>query len=582
MPIRLVHYFIGLPRAVVVAICGLWVGGMSLPLVAAEPGEGYLPHASFITRVQELGTKYPAVAKVASLGKSDEGRDLWLITLSQGEEKKPAFAVIGSVQPANLMAAEVTLRMAEQIAAAGEKDEKIKRLLKHYTLYIIPRPEPDGSEKAFRKPLREPLGNARRTDDDRDFQFGEDPPDDLNGDGIITLMRVADETGNLRAHPNDPRVLIPIDPKKDEKGQYRIFPEGKDDDGDEAFNEDASDGVNLNSNFTFRYPAFQAQAGANAVSEVESRVLADFLFDHDNIAAVLTITSEDNLFHPWKHDAAKDKGRNRGSVTAADAGVFESLAEPFRKLHGGKDCPASPAGRGSFSEWAYFHYGRWSFASRGWWIPKVEPEKKEAEKGEDKEKPKDKPEKPADDSRGSEAVNALRWFAQQDINGFVPWQEVAHPQFPGKKVEVGGFKPFAQTQPPAAELPKIAEKQVEFLTVIAEKIPELVVTETKVEALGGGTFRLSATVLNRGGLPTQPEIAEITGQPGLQIELTAPKDAAWLIGHPRSKLPRLEARTGKVEKQWLVRFPEKVPETIKIRVWGPTVFEVQHEFRLVK
>ena len=39
-------------------------------------------------------------------------------------------------------------------------------------------------------------------------------------------------------------------------------------------------------------------------------------------------------------------------------------AEQYRKLHGGKDAPGSPKGEGSFSEWAYFHYGRWSLAAR--------------------------------------------------------------------------------------------------------------------------------------------------------------------------------------------------------------------------
>ena len=39
-------------------------------------------------------------------------------------------------------------------------------------------------------PFREPAGNARKTDDDRDFEFGEDPPEDLNGDGWITQMRI--------------------------------------------------------------------------------------------------------------------------------------------------------------------------------------------------------------------------------------------------------------------------------------------------------------------------------------------------------------------------------------------------------
>src|SRR5262249_38224961 len=146
--------------------------------------------------------------------------------------------------------------------------------------------------------------------------------------------------------------------------------EGKDDDGDGHFNEDPGDGVNFNRNFAFKYPMFEAGAGPYPNSEHESQAIADFAFDHPNIGLVFTFTPEDNLMQPWK-PAQGDQGKIKTQLLGADAPYYNFLAEAYQKTHGGKDAPGSPAGAGSFSEWAYYQYGRWSLAARAWWPPKV-------------------------------------------------------------------------------------------------------------------------------------------------------------------------------------------------------------------
>ncbi len=583
---------------------------------AAEPLAGYLDYEAFLARVQKLGeTKH---ARVTSYGKSRQDRDLWVIEFGGTEQAKdakptgkkpvteaplstkPAWVVVGSIQPDHPLGSEMALRMAEKIAAQAAEDEGVQKLLARCTVYIIPRPDPDGLEKCFALPRQLSVGNGAATDDDRDFMLGEDPANDLNGDGWITQLRVADESGTHRLHPDDPRVLIEIDPKKNESATFRILSEGIDDDHDEAFNEDGSGGVNLNCNFTFRYAPFQPNTGANAVSEPESRALADLLFDRPQIAGVLTFSTEDNLFHPWKHDGGKDKGRNRQTIAAKDETVVNRLAEEFRELHGGKNCPPSSSGRGSFSEWAYFHFGRWSLASRGWWVPEVpaedvkqdEPKKEEdsqdeEEKQADDEQPKaeeikqaDEKKKPTDEKqkekRGAEELNALRWLAKEDIQGFVDWQPIEHPDFPGKKVEVGGFKPFARTQPPVAAIDELADRHVQFLGALVKQLPELALVDTKVEALGGNTFRITTNVVNRGPLPTMPEIGGITEQAyPLQIVLSLPTKTEFLLGHQRGSVRRLKGQGDKEEKVWLIRFSEEVPKSITIRVWAPAVGQVE-------
>ena len=382
---------------------------------AAPAIEGYTDFADFSKQVQSLAR--PELCTVTALARSPGGREVWLVTIGRGPvDEKPAVLVVGNVEAPHLVGSELAVRMAKSLLEKAD-DDATKQLLDRYTFYFIPRPNPDGSEAFFRTPRQERAGNDTRTDDDRDHEIGEDPPDDLNGDGLITMMRVEDPAGKHMPHPDDARVMIEADAKKNETGRYALYIEGKDDDHDEQFNEDGSQGVSFNRNWTFKYPFFKIAAGPHQVSEPETRAIADFAFDHPNIAAVFCFSPEDNLMHPWK--PADGQGRIKTAIQKDDAGHIEYLAEQYKKIHGGKDAPPSPAGEGSFSGWAYFHYGRWSLATRGWWIPKLaaetkndkeaEPEKKDAsgdeaaKKQTDGEQSKDK--KPSE-TRGADEVNA--------------------------------------------------------------------------------------------------------------------------------------------------------------------------------
>ncbi len=209
--------------------------------------------------------------------------------------------------------------------------------------------------------------NDTPTDDDRDGRLNEDPHEDLDGDGWITSLRVEDPAGDFAPLVSDLRVLVKADHAKNEPGRYRFFSEGIDNDLDEMFNEDPAGGVSFDRNFTFQYPFFKPGAGSHQVSEIESRAVADFAFTHLNIALVFSFGLEDNLIEPWKK--GEETTFRKTAPPAADAERLAFLAKQFREL----GAPAGPAGsipgEGSFARWAYFHFGRWSLVSRGWWIP---------------------------------------------------------------------------------------------------------------------------------------------------------------------------------------------------------------------
>jgi hypothetical protein len=577
------------------AILSRWnlvVATTLVALVSATPAngnpaiEGYSNYEQFTARVKQLDAS--ELAKVTSLGKSVGGRDVWLITVGTGKpDDKPALAVVGNVHAPQLAGGEIALRMAEQLIQQAAEDDELGKLLAERTIYFIPQPNPDGNQKAFAKPYREQAGNDRPSDDDRDFQFGEDPPDDLNGDGWITMMRVEDAAGEYVPHPDDPRVLIKADPKKDERGKYRLLVEGRDDDNDEAFNEDGGDGVALDRNFTFEYEPFSPAAGPQPVSEPEYRALADFLFSRPNIALVLSFSLEDNLLHPWKPNSQAEGNRIKTTVQSADAGLLDFLAAEYRKINAAGDPPDKPDAAGEFSLWAYYHYGRWSLATRGWWIPQIaekpadaKPAEGEIAEDDNGDKKGDKSKKASDDKRGAAELNRLRWLKQSGIEGFVDWQRVEHPDFPGKTVEIGGFKPFYDLNPPAKELDGLAKKHLEFLTRLPKWLPQLEIHSAKAEALGGGLFRITASIVNPALLPTMSKMGDVNGEAyPLQIALEAPKDTVFLQGHPRLRQDRLSGG-GNASVTWLVRFPQVPPKTCTVKLYAPAVGEVSQPVEL--
>ena len=574
---------------------------------------GYADYETYRKELESIARSRLCVLR--SLGRTLGGREVYVLEIGSGKRHdRPAILIVGSVHPPHLLGSELAVRLARRLVEEGQSDAGVARVLGAVTFYVIPRPSPDACEAMFRRPYVERAGNERPADDDHDGADDEDGPDDLDGDGRITMMRVEAPAGQYLAHPKDPRVLAKADPRKNQRGRWSLHVEGRDNDADEQQGEDPPGGTEFNRNFTFNYGYFERGAGPHQVSEVETRAVADFAFDHPNIAAVLAFTLEDNLMRPWKPHAAGESAKIKTRVLASDAGYFDYVAEEYRKIRGLERAPESPEGRGSFSQWAYFHFGRWSFGCRGWWVPGTEdveggksashgpspptPLPASEAKGEEAKKveakglskpaiptqqaaadAKDKPdEKAAEARRVAQELSALKWFTREKIDGFVPWKRIEHPDFPGRAVEVGGFAPFVRLNPPARELEKLADAHWKFLRRLVELLPRLSIEELKAEPLGEGVWRVKATVLNQGFLPTVSEMGRITGEPlPLQAALELPKAAALVTGHARVQLPTLAGSGGKAEPTWLVRASERGETPVRLRVWSLSVLATRQQ-----
>ncbi len=103
----------------------------------------------------------------------------------------------------------------------------------------------------------------------------------------------------------------------------------------------------------------------------------------------------------------------------------------------------------------------------------------------------------------------LKWADKEKLTGvYVDWKTIQHPDFPGQKVEVGGIVPFSKLNPPVSYLTAAADKHVKFLTGLGAQMPEIQLVNVKTESLGNGLTRITATVINKGLMPTYAEIGD--------------------------------------------------------------------------
>lgn len=446
------------------------------------------------SRLDAIAKAYPQMASLKSLTKTNGGKDIWLLTIGTGKtETKPAIAVIGGVEGNHLLGAELAIGFVEQLLK-GSGTDSIRALLNRTTYYVFPNMSPDAMEQYFGKLRYDRTGNATTTDEDRDGKSDEDGWDDLDGNAKISFMRVESVTGDYKLHPDDARVLIKADISKGEKGKYKLMSEGADNDKDGLFNEDAEGGIAFNKNLTYVHKTFAAGAGDYPASEKETRAMLDFLYDAFNVYAIVSFGTNNNLSTPIPYNPQAAAQRIVAGLLEPDAKVNGMVSELYNKVTGTKDAPRNNVTAGDVLSWGYFHYGRYSFSTPGWWVPKTRPDTTKKEKAFTVE---------------DVTANYLRWASQQGIaNTFTEWKTIQHPDFPGQKVEVGGVDPYVLNNPPYKMADDVVKKHTAFLVKLASHQAEIDIINLKTEKLANGLTRISLDVVNKGGLSTHSKLGE--------------------------------------------------------------------------
>jgi len=418
-------------RSPLVLLLVLGVLGLSLgPLVAADLAfDRYHRPEETAAALQDLARANPGFAKVHVLAKSPGGRDLALLEIGPETAKAgktlPAVFVAANMEGTVPLSTEAALFLAKTLV--GRPDVRSDR-----TWYILACGNPDAAALYFAKPQRRDARNGRPMNDDQDDAVDEDGPDDLDGDGLVTLMRAKDPEGAFIAVPGEARLMKRADGAKGEKGVWKLYPEGTDNDGDGEINEDGPGGVSLGTAFPhlFRYHA--PDAGPWPGSEPETYALFKFFDAHREIGLAFAFGASNWCLAPPRGGRKGDADFNQIKVPERVAGfinadpsrtytmaeiielvkplvppgmeVTEGLVAGFLELGAvvnpleddlkfykelserykeflkaakldGKRLEPEPDKDGSFELWAYYHLGLAAFALDFWTLPEVKEDK---------------------------------------------------------------------------------------------------------------------------------------------------------------------------------------------------------------
>ncbi|MEC3979560.1 M14 family metallopeptidase [Amycolatopsis sp. H20-H5] len=111
--------------------------------------EGYHTYAETTTELQKAVSNFPSLAKLTSVGKSYEGRNLNLLKISDNvatDENEPEVLFTCNQHAREHLTTEMCLRIVQRFTSSYATDPAIKKLVDSTEIYVLPNVNPDGSE----------------------------------------------------------------------------------------------------------------------------------------------------------------------------------------------------------------------------------------------------------------------------------------------------------------------------------------------------------------------------------------------------------------------------------------------------
>lgn len=379
--------------------------------------------------IKKVQQEHQANTRLHIIASSPGGEPVSLLEIGSNLKDVPAIFVGANFEGNVPLATEGALRLIEMLMDSAEYTSALK-------WYILPQPNPDAAKNFFAKVKYGRMVNDFVINNDADEAVNEDGFEDLNGDGYITGMRLKSMDGTHYISKADPRIMLPADATGDQRGEYKMYLEGTDDDNDGQYNEDGEGGINPGISFPHLFPEKNKEAGLWPGQTPEVYGILRFIYDHPEIAMAYTLGSSDFCISPPKKGRKGDPDFNRiklpgrfARMLSADenqtytlnevvemvkdyapagtevtpqivAGMLElgaavnpldedlkfysEFSDEYKKYLRSKDfstdnLPPEPAKDGSFELWAYYHLGIPSFSMNLFSVPLINNEKTKEE-----------------------------------------------------------------------------------------------------------------------------------------------------------------------------------------------------------
>ena len=575
--------------------------------------EKYKTNAEVQKTLNSLQQRAPNSVALHKIGESPGGEPLFVLEIGKELKNVPAIFVGANFEGKTPISTEGALYLAKMLLDSANYTQKVK-------WFILPLPNPDATSGFFSNVKWERSVNNAEVNDDKDDQLNEDGPDDLNKDGMITQLRVEDPEGSYVISEKEPRLMVKADPSKGERGKYKIYQEGLDNDGDGEINEDGPGGINVGINFPHLFKTNAKETGLWPGEAPEVYGLMNFIFSRPEIAMVYTLGTSDFCMTPPR--AGRKGGVNLESlkvparyatrigadpertytmaeviemvkivmpgrvgspVTAEtvagmlglgaavnpledDLKFYTALAEKYKaflktKGYTAERISAEPDKDGSFELWAYYHLGVPSFSMNLFTPPKSADAKPTDSKAKETVA-RETPTKPIETDDKDKTILS---YSDKSLNGtgFAKWQSFNHPTL--GKVEIGGFAPFLTSTPPATKIDSLCRTQLPWLLSLSTKLPDLQLMKEVVTELGAGVYRLELFVENKGVLAYPIAMGAKNKQPAPVVVILEGENLEFLEGYQRTPLGDIGGNQVK-KLTWTIKTAKKM---VKVHLESP-------------
>ena len=441
--------------------------------------------------------KYHELCDLESICVTEENRNVYAMTITNKKTgaalDKPAFHIDGNTHAGEVTGSMAAMHAIDVLLTGYGEDKVITKILDRMTIYVVPRISPDGAETYLTTPY-----SIRSVNRVHNPENGGIRSEDLDGDGVIRMMRIPTPYGAWKKDKDDSGIMAKRDPGDADGDFYDIYVEGNFEafDGDENLKEKKEDwSLDFNRNYPYGWFPENRQAGAGKypLSNPETKAMADWIIEHPNIGGVSTNhTSGGIILYPpgtRPSTAVSEKDINQ-FIEIANMGKEELGYEPLNIYDSFIADPAN-YDSGAFDDWCYQSQGIVAYTVELWDLAKrvgvpLVWNARNKESAQDELK---------------RFVACMKWVKENAPEYYEDWKPFHHETF--GDIEIGGFNfKFSQQNPPESFLNGVLEQMTRFMIRFAQSMPRLTIDTLTSEKVSDDIYKVTAVVGNLGYLPT--------------------------------------------------------------------------------
>jgi hypothetical protein len=458
--------------------------------------------------LKALQAAHPELAVLEEIGKSDEGRSIYSMTVNNPKTgaalDKPGIYIDGNMHGNEIQGGDISLYLLDYLLGNYSRNKEIKDLVDRICFYVVPVVNVDGRYH-FMADANAPSSNRGLripTDDDRDGLIDEDSPDDIDGDGNICQMRIKDPFGRLKTDPEDARLMIAAKP--DEKGEWTLLgDEGIDNDGDGQINEDGEGYVDGNRNWGFDWspPYVQDGSGEYPFSGTGMKALAEWILTKTNICVGWSFHNLGGMF------LRGPSRKGLGEFPAEDISVYDYLGKQaeritpgYRYLISWKDLYTT---RGDSIEWLSRIMGAYGYVAEVFQV-RTETFTGESEKPAEAEPRSGLGALLSGGISDRERIKFNDQLAQGEL--FKPWTPFKHPTY--GDIEIGGWVKMSSRLSAPFMIKDLVHRNAMVVIFSAKHLPEISLEVIEIKAMGKNLYRVRTRLANARAVPTMSYLAQ--------------------------------------------------------------------------